>query len=278
MRNGLKRTIAGSAFVALVVLCVLHPCSFILLTLAVTVVLLHEFYAMTIGMGDTLLRCMGLLTAAVTFVLVSLAAASWISPGYVSLSILCFTGIVVCTVLKLRNGELEDISKVAYVFAGLLYVGLPMVLSSLIGFHGGEFNGLPLICFFAIIWCSDVGAYLVGSALGQKPGSRKLCPAISPKKSWAGFWGGMLGGVVGALILHFTGLLGIGLPHAVAFALVISVAGVFGDLFESIWKRVCGVKDSGFIIPGHGGMLDRFDSTLVAMPVAYVYLVLFDLL
>lgn len=278
MKNGLIRTITGAAFVALIVACLLHPYSFVVLTLLVTVVLLHEFYTLTIGTKDTLLKCMGLLTAVVTFLLISLSTAGIIDAKYISLSILCCIAIIVCAVMTLRNRELKEITKVAYVFTGLLYIATPMALSNLVVFHDGAFNGMPILCFFAIIWCSDVGAYLLGSTFGQRVGSRKLCPSISPKKSWIGFWGGVLAAVAGAVILQVLHLFDVSLLHSIVLGVIISVAGVFGDLFESIWKRAFGVKDSGFIVPGHGGLLDRFDSTLAAMPVGCVYMVLFDLL
>lgn len=278
MKNGLIRTITGAAFVALIVACLLHPYSFVVLTLLVTVVLLHEFYTLAIGPKDTLLKCMGLLTAVVTFLLISLSTAGIIDAKYISLSILCCIAIIVCAVIVLRNRELKEITKVAYIFTGLLYIATPMALSNLVVFHDGTFNGMPILCFFAIIWCSDVGAYLLGSTFGQKEGCRKLCPSISPKKSWIGFWGGVLTAVAGAVILQVLHLFDVSLLHSIVLGVIISVAGVFGDLFESIWKRAFGVKDSGFIVPGHGGLLDRFDSTLAAMPVGCVYMVLFNLL
>lgn len=278
MKNGLIRTITGAAFVALIVACLLHPYSFVVLALLVTVVLLHEFYTLTIGPKDTLLKCMGLLTAVVTFLLINLSTAGIITAKYLSLSILCCIAIIVCAVIVLRNRELKEITKVAYIFTGLLYIATPMALSNLVVFHDGTFNGMPILCFFAIIWCSDVGAYLLGSTFGQKEDSRKLCPSISPKKSWIGFWGGVLAAVAGAVILQVLHLFDVSLLHSIVLGVIISVAGVFGDLFESIWKRASDVKDSGFIVPGHGGLLDRLDSTLAAMPVGCVYMVLFDLL
>ncbi len=144
-------------------------------------------------------------------------------------------------------------------------------------FKGGEYSGLLLLAFFIIIWCSDVGAYVFGMALGQKYG-KKLCPEISPKKSWIGAIGGFVMALVGAIVLQLTGILTFPIYHSLILAAVMNVAGVFGDLFESQWKRFYEVKDSGNIIPGHGGMLDRFDSTLLALPAGVLYLVLFNLI
>jgi phosphatidate cytidylyltransferase len=134
-----------------------------------------------------------------------------------------------------------------------------------------------LLSFFVIIWGSDVGAYLFGITLGQKYG-KKLFPSISPKKSWIGFWGGLFMAVVLAVGLHYLGLLPFELRHCIVMSVLLNVTGVYGDLIESQWKRHYEVKDSGNIIPGHGGLLDRFDSALIAIPIGIIYLVLWNVL
>ena len=116
-----------------------------------------------------------------------------------------------------------------------------------------------------------------GMSLGQRFG-KKLFPEISPKKSWIGAIGGCFTAVLAALILKWTGMIGFPTVHCIVLALIMDVAGVYGDLFESQWKRCHDIKDSGNIIPGHGGFLDRFDSTLMAFPAGAVYLVLAGLL
>ncbi len=155
--------------------------------------------------------------------------------------------------------------------------GTLYILSSLaefihLGFPRGSFDGRLLLCFFIIIWSSDVGAFCVGCTLGKK-WNRKMAPTISPNKSWAGFWGGMAFSVIAALILRNF----VSLPtlHIVAVAMLMHCAGVCGDLLESKWKRYFGVKDSGKLLPGHGGLLDRFDSSLLAIPVGALYLSIF---
>ena len=142
--------------------------------------------------------------------------------------------------------------------------------------QAGQFNGRPMLAFFIIIWASDVGAYCIGMFLGKY--SKKLFPSVSPKKTWAGFWGGLVFAVLAGLILVWTGLWTYPWYHAVILSIIMHVAGVFGDLFESQWKRVCDIKDSGNIIPGHGGMMDRFDSALFAIPAGVIYLVIIGLL
>ena len=161
---------------------------------------------------------------------------------------------------------------------GLVYILASMCILFLMGFTGGQFDGTLLLCFFIMIWCSDVGAFCVGSLFGQKAGSRKLAPKISPNKSWVGFWGGLVFTVAAALILHAPGLLVPGIVHCILLAVVIHCTGVCGDLLESAWKRHFGLKDSGNIIPGHGGFLDRFDSSLAAIPAGALYLLIFSLI
>jgi len=135
-----------------------------------------------------------------------------------------------------------------------------------------------LLSFFILIWVCDVGAYCLGTAFGQKPDSKKLAPKISPKKSWWGFWSAVISGIAAATGLHYLTWLPFSLLHCIAIGLVISVGGVCGDLVESMWKRHFDVKDSGNCIPGHGGMLDRFDSALIAIPLACIYLSFFGLI
>ena len=159
----------------------------------------------------------------------------------------------------------------------LLIICYGLVLLVL-GFIHGKFSGILLLCFFIMIWSSDVGAFCTGSLLGQRAGSRKLAPKISPNKSWAGFWGGLVFTAAASLILNRTGLLPLPLVHSLGLAFLVHCAGVCGDLLESKLKRKCGVKDSGNLIPGHGGLLDRFDSSMVAIPVGTLYLMIFNLI
>lgn len=126
--------------------------------------------------------------------------------------------------------------------------------------HGPRWALFALV----LVWATDSGAYFIGRRFGK----RKLIPAISPGKTWAGLWGGVAGGV--AITLAASSLLGVGsvqLPLLAALGLLGVIASVVGDLFESLMKRHAGMKDSGTLIPGHGGMLDRLDSVLAALPV-----------
>ena len=130
-----------------------------------------------------------------------------------------------------------------------------------------------------LIWINDIGAYCVGMLFGQRTNSRKLFPALSPKKSWVGVYGGTAFTFLAAwAVWALWGAPVLTLPHWMALALIVSVVGVPGDLFESLIKRHAGVKDASQMIPGHGGMLDRFDDLLFILPVAATYLLVFQLI
>ena len=170
-----------------------------------------------------------------------------------------------------------DFKLFSFLYTGLFYIAVPLTLSNFVVFRPGVgFDGKLMLSFLIIIWASDVGAYCTGMLFGKH--GKKLFPSVSPKKSWAGYWGGMGFAALAGAVLAWTGLVKFPLYHAVILAILMHVAGVFGDLFESQWKRVCDVKDSGNIMPGHGGMLDRFDSALFAIPVGVIYLVLTGLI
>ena len=167
-------------------------------------------------------------------------------------------------------------AKFACLYTAILYIAVPWTMLSYAAFTSGEFSGKLLICFFSIVWGSDVGAYIFGVTLGQKYG-KKLFPSVSPKKSWIGFWGGLVTAITVAVIFYFTRLFDYSLIHCIALAVILNVTGVYGDLIESQWKRHYEVKDSGYIIPGHGGLLDRFDSALLAIPSGVMYLIIMNL-
>ena len=162
--------------------------------------------------------------------------------------------------------------ELAYSFMGQVYLGLGLVSAQVLSLFS---PGLVLLVFI-LIWINDTGAFLVGSAIGR----RKLFPRLSPGKSWEGFFGGLFLGIAVSILLLFTGVTGrmagytgIG-AWGLAFGLPITVgiAGTFGDLFESMLKRSVGAKDSGKLIPGHGGILDRIDSMLWAMPATLMFI------
>ena len=277
MNPTVKRTIFGVLFLAVMLGGLLfNRILFTILFSLISFIMLGEFYRMTMGNSYRSLQDFSAATG---------AALVWIT-GYSVFKgeslveaflpgLLIFTGAIMIWSIFLKDHK--DFLKTGYLYAGLLYIGLPVALSNVVVCNNGEFSGLLMVAFFIIIWASDTGAYCFGMLFGQKIWPAKLCPTISPKKSWAGFIGGLLTAVLAGAILYWTGLFKFPVWHCLIVAAIMSVLGVFGDLFESLWKRAAGVKDSGNIIPGHGGLMDRFDSALFAIPAGYIYLLLLDL-
>lgn len=150
------------------------------------------------------------------------------------------------------------------VYTGLLYSSIVTIRAAEPGLEGA----LLALCTMGSVWVNDATAYIVGSKLGR----RKLAPRISPNKSWEGMIGGLVGSCAVWVLVWWLGVLDVSLPLALLGGILCGVTGVIGDLFESRLKRSVGVKDSGNLIPGHGGLLDRSDSMLFASMTAYFVL------
>ncbi len=152
---------------------------------------------------------------------------------------------------------------------GIIYLGLTWPTVYIIG--SGQTNlqgGDALLFLFALLWVGDTSAMGFGGWLGK----RKLAPSVSPNKTWAGFVGGIIGAIIVGFVMHSWKFQHIGLVHILAISFGCSVTGQLGDLVESMWKRSLKIKDSSNLIPGHGGVLDRFDSLLFAAPFMFAYL------
>lgn len=270
MSNILTRIVSGAVFLIIILAALLlNRFLFAAVLLFVMVVMLHEFFTITMDNRFMVPRILAFLSAIALFVATFLICSEGISARWLAVAILPLLAMMCSSIHFLTK---ENFSSFAFLYAGLVYIALPLAGSNLVVFEGGEFNGLPLLCFLALIWASDVGAYAFGISFGQKPGRKKLCPSISPKKSWVGFWGGFFTTILVGVILGLTGLFKYPLIHCVILSAIMNVAAVYGDLFESQWKRCYDVKDSGNIMPGHGGLLDRFDSAVVAIPAGVIYL------
>ena len=276
MNNLLKRTIFGALYLVVMVFGIIWDRAiFTALFAFILMVGLREFYAMGLGRRYIVQQKIATLCAILAYL--NLAYRCFFG-GQIDLwwvPMLLMFAIPVSTVFV---REFEDFSSFGLIYAGLGYVALPIVLLPLVMMDGEVFDGWLLLSFFIIIWASDVGAYCVGTLLGQKSDSRKLAPAISPKKSWWGVAGGVVLGIGASALLSYLTWMPFPMIHCLALGFLVSAAGITGDLFESMWKRHFHVKDSGSLIPGHGGMLDRIDSSLVAIPLAYVYLLAFSLI
>ena len=275
MNNTVTRTLSGICFLAIVIGgLLLNKYLFAALITIMMVTMLYEFYRMTMGELFPRTRALAITLGCCSFLSLFFVMAFRLDIRLVGFSAILLLVLMVSTLMVKDKGEFKLF---AFLYTGLMYIAVPLTLSNFVVFdQAGQFNGRPMLAFFIIIWASDVGAYCIGMLLGKY--SKKLFPSVSPKKTWAGFWGGLVFAVLAGLILVWTGLWTYPWYHAVILSIIMHVAGVFGDLFESQWKRVCDIKDSGNIIPGHGGMMDRFDSALFAIPAGVIYLVTIGLL
>ena len=183
-----------------------------------------------------------------------------------SLFFLFVIGLTVLTLFT-RRSLVETLPAAGISSSALLLIAFP--LSYAVRLHGIPQQGPRLLLFaLAITWAADTVAYFVGRSFGKHP----LAPHISPKKTWEGSIGGLLGSLLIAYAFHFW--LIIPLSHLLVMALLGNIAGQMGDLLESAYKRSAGVKDSGGLLPGHGGILDRIDALILCIPVIWYYLVL----
>ncbi len=188
--------------------------------------------------------------------------------------------VVYLLVSELYLKQTNPINNWAYTMLSQMYIALPFSMINVLAFRSTPdgnvtFEWLLPLSLFIFLWTNDTGAYCSGSLLGR----HKLFPRISPGKSWEGSIGGAVFVMIAAAIIYFLNVgqtdgLVAGMPlwQWLGLGLVVVVFGTWGDLVESLFKRTLGIKDSGNILPGHGGMLDRFDSSLMAIPAAVVYL------
>lgn len=209
------------------------------------------------------------------YLLIVALAGGWVAgvalnpdPLMLLVGLLFVPVIFVVEVFRKSNHTLEN---GAIASMSLLYVALPMSLLMLIGGGSGEWEPARVLAVIFIVWINDIFAYLVGCSIGK----HKMCPSISPKKSWEGLFGGVLFAVAFAMAVGY--MMEGNIYTWGGLGAVTALAGVVGDLLESKIKRECEVKDSGNLIPGHGGMLDRFDALLLAVPFAYIYMLIFGL-
>jgi len=193
----------------------------------------------------------------------------WLANGLPSLEAVFFLFVLGIAALTLwtRRPLVEALPAAGMSASGLILVAFP--LSYAVRLHGAGTQGPTMLLFaLVIIWVGDTAAYFVGRSIGKHP----LAPHLSPKKTWEGTAASFLGSMIVALI--FARFITVPLPHLVAMAAVGNVAGQVGDLLESAYKRSAGIKDSGSILPGHGGVLDRIDALILAIPVVWYYWIL----
>lgn len=273
MKNVIIRAMSGTIYVGLIVAAILcGKATFISLTAIFSIIGCIEFHKLTGTKGNNPVMT-GVITAVDTIGCVSVSTIpAWLSAtgthwmAYACIFIILYG--IIRVVMSLYDTGKDPFMSVAKSFMSVLYVASPMALLNLLYLIPAHGQTITLI-MFVMIWLNDTGAYCIGSLFGK----HRLCQRLSPKKSWEGFWGGMSFCVITALLCAFIfnddtifpiyGWVGMGV--------VVSVFSTWGDLFESMMKRSYGVKDSGNIIPGHGGILDRIDSLLLVSPALLLY-------
>lgn len=268
MNNFTLRTITGAVFVVLIIgSVIINHWIFGGLFLIVALGGYIEFAKMSRQLNVHPHRLTGLIVSTLTYFII----AGWhfqVLPEYSPIFLLVIP-IIVLFVELLRNSN-TALSNVAFTLFGVIWIVVPLAL--LTGFfnytddHKWVQTG-ALLGFFLILWIYDSGAYIFGSMFGK----HRMLERISPKKSWEGFFGGMLAGLLIGYVVSasFTELT---ILEWLIMAFLIIIFGTIGDLTESLIKRNVGIKDTGKILPGHGGILDRFDAVFVAAPVVYIFL------
>ena len=271
-----KRTLSGAVYVALVVASILvHPIFFGVLFLALTMWAVHEYH--TLVKSDKFVTIGSMIAGGLTFVTLWLLVNG---DSWLSISDLAYTqvaGLLLLMALLIaelfRKAE-DPIRNWGNILTSLAMIALPFALMNIVL----DKSPYILLALFITIWVNDSGAYCVGCSTAKLPkGNHKMFPRISPAKSWEGLIGGFVFALLAGYIFYRVGWFA-DYSHpcitALAFALVVAVFGTLGDLMESLIKRTVGVKDSGRFMPGHGGVLDRFDSILLATPAVTILLLL----
>ena len=276
MKNFIVRTITGIIFVAAIVASFLRPEAMVLLFSIVTGLTVWEFMGLVNGNVNVNVTRFISTAAGVYFFYAMTYFCSDLYGGSAKSVVFIpyLVTIIYLLVAELYLKQEDPIADWAYTMLSQMYIALPFSLLNVLAFTATpqgtvNFNTLLPLSVFVFLWINDTGAYCTGSLIGR----HKLFPRISPAKSWEGSIGGAVFVLAAAWAISYW-LDGVMLTTIewLGLGLVVVVFGTWGDLVESLFKRTLGIKDSGNILPGHGGMLDRFDSALLAIPAAVVYL------
>lgn len=279
MNNFFRRTLTG-AYIVIFVLggYWLHPVSFFIAGLIMLVGSQYEYYKIIGNSGTRPQTVSGIITGITAYVLATLSAAGKIPLKSLLIVIPMLTVIMIIELYRKQDKPFDSLS---HTFFPLIYTVIPFSLFPFSAYNHqglatliphGEYIFSPgiVVGFFLLIWANDTGAYLIGVTLGKK----RLFERISPKKSWEGFIGGVI--LAAAVSWLLSGWLGVVSPVKwIIISLIVSITGTLGDLVESMLKRSAGIKDSGNIMPGHGGFLDRFDSAVMSFPLVFLFISFF---
>ena len=275
--NFIQRAITGIIFVGVLIGCILGgPISFTLLFALITALTIHEFGVIISKQPDVEINKPICMLAGV-FLFFGFAYLG-VMPGQTEILISYLFLIIYLLVSELYLKKKNPLNNWAYAMMSQIYIALSFAMLNVLAYHSigneGElsnyqvqYNPILPLSIFIFTWINDTGAYCTGMLFGK----HRLFERISPKKSWEGSIGGGVFSIIAAIVMaHYFPFMPISIW--IGLALTVVIFGTLGDLTESLLKRTIGIKDSGNILPGHGGMLDRFDSTLMAVPAAVVYL------
>ena len=278
-KNLIVRSITGTLFVAIMVCGFLNPSAMILLFAIITALSLWEYTGLVNDHCEDVQVNRFISTVAGVYLF--MAVAAW-RTGIVSnfaIMVPYVLTIVYLLICELYTGTKNAVNTWSYTMLGQMYVAMPLALVNILAFEmapdgsGARYDMLLPLSVFIFLWTNDTGAYCTGSLFGK----HKLFPRVSPAKSWEGSVGGgvlvlVVAAVIGYLANNGADAHTLNIYQWMGLGLTVCVFGTWGDLVESLFKRTLSIKDSGNILPGHGGMLDRFDSSLMAIPAAVVYL------
>ena len=276
--NFLQRAITGVIFVAVLVGCILGgPISFTILFALISALTINEFGNIFYRMEHKrMIKPIYILAGLFLFLCFGYIG---VVPGANEIFIPYLFLILYLFISELYKKQPNPLNNWAYAMMSQIYIALSFALLNVLAYHSSatesvsQYNPILPLSIFIFNWVNDTGAYCTGMLFGK----HRLFERISPKKSWEGSIGGAVFSIIAAIVMaHFFTFLSTGVW--IGLGLTVVVFGTWGDLTESLMKRTLGIKDSGNILPGHGGMLDRFDSTLMAVPAAVVYLYLVGLI
>jgi len=276
IKNLITRTITGVLFVAIMVTCFLRPVGMVFVFALITSLSLWEYTGLVNeNKGTSVNRFISTVAGTYFFLAVAGVNSGFIATNAVFVPYLLT--IVYLFVSELYTKAKDPINNWAYTMFGQMYIALPLSMINVLAFRQADnqiyFYYLLPLSVFIFLWTNDTGAYCSGSLFGK----HKLFPRVSPAKSWEGSIGGgilvlLVAALIGYLESQSDAPINLTIPQWLGLGLVVVVFGTWGDLVESLFKRTLDIKDSGNILPGHGGMLDRFDSSFMAIPASVVYL------
>ena len=275
MKGLSQRIITGAIFVLIMMGGIFggrYP--FVLLFAIINALCLWEFFGLTLESAkmkrDAVRKMLGVMMGMIPFVIVTLLNLEIIKQpeAFIALALLfVFPSIFLIFIYELYTKSEHPFTNIAFIILGLVYIGIPFSLVEILAFKEDTFQSELVFGLLLLTWSNDTGAFLVGSNFGKTP----LLPRISPKKTWEGSIGGIVVTLLVAVLLYFI-LSSISMISWIILGIIVSIFGSFGDLIESMLKRSLDRKDSGNMLPGHGGILDRFDAFIFLMPYAAAYL------